>query len=343
MWNYDDNHPSSTYGQIVGKRLGEEAGKAVDRIIDVYRVLANTKFTSPGELRNSFFDGDNPLFSETQSQNIYKQLQQKTGGGSRDGSVLNNISQQLIDMISGTYVAGPVDPRLTNLIAAVQTFVRGALPFVFVLHTLEQAPMFGELVGTALDITAATLPVAATAIQSQTPALVGLIPLPFAGPVGIGLGWLFSFFFLWVAMVIGLSRKDFSAAIEATAGMIPVIGGTAMRAVASADKVATKLSARAQKIYDSIQEVYGNVSGALSGFQIANSPLADTMRAATKGTGLQIANSPLADTMRAATKGTGLQIANSPFAATKGGRKRFTKHRRSIRKWRKTRRQLKKR
>ena len=326
MWNYDDNHPSSTYGQIVGKRLGEQAGKAVDRVIDIYRTLANTKFTSPAELRNTFFDGDKPLFSESQSKNIYDRMRQQkmAGGGARDGSVLNEISQQLIDMISGTYVAGPVDPRLESIISAVQTFVRGALPFVFVLHTLEQAPMFGELVGAALDVTAATLPVAATAIQSQTPALIGLIPLPFAGPVGIGLGWLFSFFFLWIAMVIGLSRKDFASAIEATAGMIPVIGGTAMRAVASADKVATKLTARAQRIYESIQEVYGNVSGALSGFQITNSPLAETMRSAT-------------NKIQSATND--LQTKLTPPT---GGRKRFTKRKRHIRKWRKTHRQLKK-
>jgi hypothetical protein len=134
---------------------------------------------------------------------------------------------------------------------------------VFTLSTLENSPLFGEMIGAALDVTAAALPVFASISQTQTPALVGLLPLPYASTVGLVAGWVFSFFFLFTAMLIGISRKDFSAAIEATAGMIPVLGPVAMRTVSSADRTATKLRNRAEKVYTSIQKVYGNVTNAV--------------------------------------------------------------------------------
>jgi hypothetical protein len=158
-------------------------------------------------------------------------------------------------------------------------------------------------------VTAAFLPVAANSIQASTPAIVGLIPIPFAGTVGIGLGWLFSFFFLWLAMVIGVSRKDFSSALEATAGMIPVIGATAMKGVASFDRVSTKLSNRAERIQQSISQVYGNLQNTVQ----------NTVQNAVKN----VQSKP---------------ILLPPIPRQIAGRKRLTRRKKYKGKWRKTRR-----
>ena len=100
--------------------------------------------------------------------------------------------------------------------------------------------------------------------QTITPGLVGLIPVPLAGTLGIVLGWLFSLWFLWLAMVIGISRKEFAAALEATAGMVPVVGPALSRGVKAAETVGTKFYNRADKISASISKAFGSLQGAIA-------------------------------------------------------------------------------
>jgi hypothetical protein len=183
-------------------------------------------------------------------------------------SIFNETAESVIDSLSGVQRGPPIPPGAAAAAEkAWKTFqfiLRMVLPWVFILDTVQHTPLFGELIGAALDITAATLPVIATMIQTSTPALVGLIPIPYAGTIGIILGWLFSAWFLWLAAVIAMSRKDFASALEATAGMIPVVGASAMKIVASVDRVSTKLSNRASKIMESISHAYGSAMGAVN-------------------------------------------------------------------------------
>ena len=131
--------------------------------------------------------------------------------------------------------------KIQETMEKIQLFIRTSLPAVFTLNTLEKSPLFGDILASALDITAAALPVLASVSQTQTPILVGLLPLPYASTVGLVAGWIISFFFLFTAMLIGISRKDFSAAAESTAGMIPVLGPVAMRTVTAGDRTGTSI------------------------------------------------------------------------------------------------------
>jgi hypothetical protein len=304
VWEYDEKHPKTLYGQIAEKHLGPDASNAVDTMMDAYRELSSKVFKTADELRSHFLVGDKPMFSDVQAKNVFEKTRQ-TGGSTE--SVVNDALTSVMDLISGKTAPGPPNPAIKAAIATVQQAIRIMLPFVFILNTLEQSPLFGELLGAALDITSAVLPVTASSIQSSTPALVGLIPVPFAGPVGIALGWIFSFFFLWLAMVIGISRKDFASALEATAGMIPIIGGTAMKAVASFDRVSTKLANRAERIQASISEVYGNLQNTIQNVQ-------NTVKEKTNAA----INKPISLPLRT-------------------GGKRFTRRRKYKNKWRKTR------
>lgn len=260
VWEYDERHPPTLYGQAAA-RLGEEASNAVDTMMDAYHELSTKVFKTADELRAHFLQGDKPMFTRAQAESVFKKTQAMRGGTSE--SVVNDGLASIVNIISGKTTPGPPNPAIKAAIATIQQAIRIILPFVFILNTLEQSPLFGELLGAALDITTSVLPVTASTVQTSTPALVGLIPLPFAGPVGIALGWLFSFFFLWLAMVIGISRKDFAGALEATAGMIPIIGGTAMKSVATFDRVTTKLANRAERIQQSISNVYGSLQNAV--------------------------------------------------------------------------------
>jgi hypothetical protein len=262
-WNLQ-SIPETGMGEKIGKRLGIQVGQLFDSFMSVYKELYQKKFDSPSQLQEHFRDGEDALFTPSQAQNIYNRTSGVQLGGQvgRD-SVINESVQKIIDMLSGIDVSGPPDPRVTQTLQAVQAFIRSSLPFVFTLSSLEQSPLFGDILASALDITAAALPVFASISQTQTPALVGLLPLPYASTVGLVAGWLISFFFLFIALLIGLSRKDFAAAVEATAGMIPVLGPVAMRTVTAVDKTATKLRNRVDKVYASVQKIYGNISKSL--------------------------------------------------------------------------------
>ena len=259
-WEFTAIHPETLFGHIAGTHLGPEKGRAVNRMMSIYERLRQP-FRDAKHLQSTFRDEGKYIFSTQQAARLFKRFSRR-GGGVEEDSVLNKGVGALIDMASGNYTSAP-NPAFDQGIEAIQNVIRMVLPFVFMLNTLEHTPLFGEMVGAALDITAGILPVTAMTIQSEAPALIGLVPLPFAGTIGMFLGWLFSFFFLWLAMVIGISRKDFASAVEATAGMIPIIGGPAMRGVGAIDKVVTKLAGRAVEIRESITNVYGSMRGAL--------------------------------------------------------------------------------
>lgn len=263
-WDLQNTPERSHIGQILGKRLGEKVGELFDLFMSIYRVLYQKKFSSPSEIENTFQNNGKPLFTSRQASNVFRSLNREQQGGGNKDSIVNETVQRIIDLLAGIDAGGAGSPQIQQTIEAVQLFIRSSLPFVFTLNTLEQSPLFGELVGAALDVTAASLPIFASVSQTQTPILVGLLPLPYASTVGLVAGWLFSFFFLFTAMLIGLSRKDFASAVEATAGMIPVLGPVAMRMVGSVDRTATKLRNRAMNIQESIRKVYGNFLDALN-------------------------------------------------------------------------------
>lgn len=277
-WELHAKHPQTVVGQIVKKHIGASDALTVDAMLDAYNSLQTGEFKSADEIQRSFFSNGRPLLTAKQAENIYKSIhgRGKQMGG-RD-SVINETAGSVIDSISGVQRGPAMGPEAIAAVETayktVQTVLRVVLPFVFILDTVENTPLFGQLIGAALDITAATLPVFAVMMQTSTPALVGLIPIPYAGTVGIILGWMFSAWFLWLAAVIALSRKDFAGALEATAGMIPVVGVTAMKMVATADRISTKLANRAGKIMESITHAYGSAMGAI---QSVRSKLPATM------------------------------------------------------------------
>lgn len=266
-WELHSRHPTTVIGDIVKKHIGASDALNVDAMIDAYNTLHKGEFKSSEEIRRSFFRDGQPLLTPKQADSVYRATKGTQKGGMSE-SVFNDAAESIIDTVSGVQ-RGPALPPGAAAAAekAWKTFqfaLRVVLPFVFILETLQHTPLFGELIGASLDITAATLPVIATMFQSNTPAIVGLIPVPYAGTIGILLGWLFSAWFLWLAAVIALSRKDFAGALEATAGMIPVVGASAMKIVSSADRVSTKLSNRAGRIMESISHAYGSAMGAIN-------------------------------------------------------------------------------
>jgi hypothetical protein len=262
-WELHGKHPSTSFGKIVRRHVGASDAQNVDSMISAYETLWKGKFQSADAIRRAFTRDGQPLFTPAQAESVFRKIRSTQKGGERVDSILNSTIRKGVDMAAGLTPPSPPNPAIESGLKMIQMAVRMVIPFIFILDTLENTPLFGDLIGAALDVTAAVLPVIASTIQTTTPGLVGLIPIPLAGTVGILLGWLFSLCFLWLAMVIGISRKEFAAALEATAGMAPVIGPALSRGVKAAETVGTKFYNRSDKIMASISKAFGSLQGAV--------------------------------------------------------------------------------
>ena len=263
QWELHSKHPSTSFGKIVKRHVSASDAQNVDSMISAYETLWKGKFQSADAIRRAFTRDGQPLFTPAQAESVFRKIRPTQKGGERVDSILNSSIRKGIDMAAGITPPSPPNPAIESGFKMIQIAVRAVIPFIFILDTLENTPLFGDLIGAALDVTAAVLPVLASTIQTTTPGLVGLIPIPLAGTVGILLGWLFSLCFLWLAMVIGISRKEFAAALEATAGMAPVIGPALSRGVKAVETVGTKFYNRSDKIMTSISKAFGSLQGAV--------------------------------------------------------------------------------
>jgi len=262
-WELRDKHPTTSFGKIVKRHIGAADADNVDRMLSAYEALYKGKYKSPEDIRRSFTNDGQPLFTSEQAASIFRQIKKHQTGGEQVENIVNKLGSDLVDMAAGITQPAPPNAAVQGAVKSVQLFIRMIIPFVFILDTVEKTPLFGDLIGASLDVTAATLPVIASSIQTFTPALVGLIPLPMAGLVGIFLGWLFSMWFLWLAAVIAMSRKDFGSAVEATSGMVPVIGPALMRGMKAVETIGTKFYNRSDRISQSISHAYGSLMGAV--------------------------------------------------------------------------------
>ena len=357
-WELNSKHPSTSFGQIVRRHISAPDAQNVDSMISAYEALYKGKFKSADDIRQSFTKDGEPLFTPQQAASVFQKIQpfnlQK--GGAPVDSILNSSIRSAIDSAAGITPPPPPNPALQAGIKSTQLIVRMIIPFIFILDTLENTPLFGDLIGAALDVTAAVLPVIASNIQTITPGLVGLIPVPLAGTLGIVLGWLFSLFFLWLAMVIGISRKEFAAALEATAGMVPVVGPALSRGVKAVETVGTKFYNRADKISTSISKAFGSLMGAINKVKstVKSLPSIDKFAGPNPPALPSLAQiqskavaalPPLPPPIPAAGEAPtptpsappAAVSARKVFAPTKGKKKggqgRFTRRRRSIKKW----------
>jgi len=344
QWELNDKHPSTSFGKIVKRHIGAADADNVDRMLSAYEALYKGKYKSSEDIRRSFTKDGQPLFTKEQAKSIFRQIRKGQTGGERIESIMNSLGSSAVDMAAGITKPQPPNAAVQGAMKSIQLFIRMIIPFVFVLDTLENIPLFGDLIGASLDVTAATLPVIASNVQTFTPALVGLIPIPLAGTVGIFLGWLFSLWFLWLAAVIGTSRKDFGAAVEATSGMVPVIGPALMRGIKAAETVGTKFYNRADKISASITQAYGSLMGAVENAKNTVSSMAASSNmkmpslATIKQTAAEAVKTPMAAQENAAPDAQPkTSFPPMPARKDKGG-KRFSTRRSNLLKCPKTRR-----
>jgi hypothetical protein len=177
-------------------------------------------------------------------------------------------------------------PRIRWFLKAVtspygRTLLEGTFLVVFFVSYLEKIPVFGSILSASLDVILAGGKILVKTVQSALPALIGLIPLPYASLMGIMLAAIFGMIVWPIFAMISLSRQDFVAATEAYIRTIPppigdVLANTFLegnRAVAKIDekriklgndisKALTQLSAFASSASASMKEGFKSLAAA---------------------------------------------------------------------------------
>lgn len=112
------------------------------------------------------------------------------------------------------FVNGTMSPYVAMMISLVSFFV-------FFLGNLEQTPVLGSVMSAALDITLAGGRSLVKALQAGVPALVGLIPLPYAQLAGVAIMAVVGLFLYSILGAVSFARKDFTTWIEMMIRVIP--------------------------------------------------------------------------------------------------------------------------
>lgn len=190
-------------------------------------------------------------------------------------------------------------PRLRWVIQAstspfARTMLEGIFMVVFFLAYLEKVPVFGSILSASLDVILAGGKTLVKTVQSGLPAMVGLIPLPYASLAGIVMASVFGFIVWPIFAIISLSRKDFAAATESYIRVIPppigdMLANTFLegnRAVAKIDEKRIKLGSDISNALTQLSELATSVSAsAQEGFN----SLASQVKEAASGVSSTVA------------------------------------------------------
>jgi hypothetical protein len=301
--------------QTKDKTLSENTG----RLWGLYLFLISRPFSSPDEIRSSVFldtKHTQPVFTQQEAEQLFKLLNQQKGGASKEEiEVLDNLVMRWLYFVRDWSPAFVVDTTDT------------LSPYIFILKGLEDNEEFGPLVGIALDATEAGLKSMAATIQNMLPFIIGLLPLPEAGPAGEILAWLVSSIFVVLMVAIHLSRRQFGQAFIVSFGLIPIVGESLYNAAMSGERFLQKTSEKRGRLLDSTRKIMGDgVADTLD--SVMPDPLSPAVATSYDST----PSPPPADN----TEGEiALQKELASYKPIQGGKtKRFSKKRRKNTKWR---------
>lgn len=228
------------------KELGDhEAAKLAGRMWSLYTFLEVADFENPEELREHVLSNGKPLFTEKEAEQVFSMIPHQTGGA-EDVELLDNMVHRWL-----SFVYSWTPEFITDVTDSVT-------PYVFILKTIEYDTSFGPFIGIALDSANAILPSIATTIQNVTPDIVGLVPIPEAGLVGAIIGWMVASGFIFVAMVLNISREHFGQAFIQSFQLIPFVGTSMYNAAMSGERFLKKTASRRERLIETTRNTLGD-------------------------------------------------------------------------------------
>lgn len=248
VWSLEDNpldHKELEIYKYIKRQSGNsDLAHTVSRFVALREYLDGNKFASPAELRKNVVSHGIPIFSKSESEHLFN-LVAKTGGGA-DVEIADNVIGEWVKYM---YEWQP---------SFIQEGIDMVSPYVFIAKTLESGP-FGPLFSIALDSITATLPIIATSAENLTPAIIGFLPIPEAGPVGAIIGWMIASVFVSLSMLVHLSRAHFGQAFIISFLLIPFLGTTLYNGALSMEKFGTKVAAKREKLINTASDLFGEV------------------------------------------------------------------------------------
>lgn len=251
-WEYSRAKYSETevqLGHLANNVLGKlypNIGENVAININLYVFLLNNIKRADADLAKSITQHGKPVFSVKTIGEIKRKIQKhkgfirvQTGGGG--GDTRNGFWDKMIRKLTSQIRMPPIG-----------TYI---LWWLHILYHLEQQDLYGPLLSQMLDTFTLSLPVIAELAESVTGKIIGLMPIPYAGMMGDGLGYIVSLFFIIIAIVVNNSRKHFGAAFVVALDGVPLLGETLSLAAINFEKGADRYEIYKDKMVKSVGKI----------------------------------------------------------------------------------------
>lgn len=180
---------------------------------------------------------------------------------------------------------GPAVKNFLEVITSplAQTYLRGLFGVIFFISYLESIPIFGSVLSAVLDLMIMGGKMLTKTVQKNLPPLVGLIPLPFMGLLGIMLAAIFGMLVWPVIAIVSFSRQDFTAAVESFIRVIPPpVGDTIADLFLEANRTVARLNEKRKKMAADIAKGIALISDVASNLGEGATKLAEKTKEAAK-------------------------------------------------------------
>jgi methyl-accepting chemotaxis protein len=145
-----------------------------------------------------------------------------------------------------------------------RVMLKGLFMVIFFVSYLEQLPVFGSILSTGLDLLVTGNKALTKTIQRTIPAVMGLLPIPYASLVGMMMAAAYGMIVWPLIAMIALSRQEFAVAIESYLRAIPPpFGDTIADLFMEANKLGAKLDEKRRKVANDITTALGTIANVI--------------------------------------------------------------------------------
>lgn len=240
-----------------------KAGLNAVRMLSLYEFLKAHRFSDAEDLRQTVRREGQPLFTPEEAQQVLEQLQQK-GGSAPSPEFFDKVFRKLL-----TFNPFELLAQVKSLIPLGSSGPGFSFPFpipsyatlqpwLFILYAFERDPQYGPPLSVALDTVSKLLPTIGLSVQSFAAPLAGAIPLPAGGAIGAVIGWAVSAVFVFMAILMNLSRRKFGTAFVTAMSLIPLAGPALSEAAEDLESTMSRISKRREKLVNSARSILGD-------------------------------------------------------------------------------------
>jgi hypothetical protein len=157
-------------------------------------------------------------------------------------------------------------PRIRWFLGAVtspyaRVMLRSLFMVIFFVSYLEAIPVFGNILSVGLDVMVTGGKIITKSIQKQIPFVMGLIPLPYAGLVGLMMAAIYGAMVWPIIAMVSFSRQEFTVAMESFLRVVPPPAGDMIADLfLESNRFVAKMELKRQKLADSIITAIGTVA-----------------------------------------------------------------------------------